>query len=156
LDEYITNDVLNEVFYVDGSLRDIYVLNVSMNDWQKLFDWILRLSPWEVIFYKDGEETLYKETDVAKFFEEKESDGVNLMSININGVLINCHFFSESEIEFDIDPKQVKSMSEANIVFEFMKSLSKLIGKESILTGENTPEYPLVTNQSDGTLIVNL
>ncbi|MFC4323231.1 hypothetical protein [Litchfieldia salsa] len=155
MDEYITNDVLNEVFYVDGSLRDIYVFNVSLSDWQKLFDWI-RLSPWEVIFYKDGQVTLYKGTDVAKFFEEKESNGIHLMSININGVLVNCHFFSESEIEFDIDPKQVNSMSDANIVFEFMKKLSKMLGKESILTEENTPEYPLVTSESDGTLIINV
>ena len=77
------------------------------------------------------------------------------MSINTNGVLINCHFFSEDEIEFDIDPKEVKSKSKADDVFEFMKNLSKILVKESILTGENSPEYPLVTVNPDGTLIIS-
>ncbi|RTR26584.1 hypothetical protein EKG37_21180 [Robertmurraya yapensis] len=78
------------------------------------------------------------------------------MSININGVLINCHFFSVDEIEFNIDPKEVKSKYEANAVFEFMKNLSKILDKESILTGENSPEYPLVTVNPDGTLIISV
>ena len=30
-----------------------------------------------------------------------------------------------------------------------------ILGKESILTEENSPEYPLVTVKSDGELIVN-
>ncbi|MFP5115199.1 hypothetical protein ACSU64_22850 [Bacillaceae bacterium C204] len=96
---------------------------------------------------------MYEETDVTHFFEEKENHRI-LMSINTNGVLINCNFFSEDKIEFDIDPKEVKNKSEANAVFEFMKNLSKILDKESILTGENSPEYPLVAVNPDGTLIL--
>jgi hypothetical protein len=42
--------------------------------------------------------------------------------------------------------------NEANAVFEFMGKLSKLLGKESILTGENCPECVLVTVKSDGNI----
>ncbi|MBT2739026.1 hypothetical protein [Bacillus sp. ISL-7] len=149
----MTNVVLNKVFFNDGSLRDIYVVDVNLTDWQRFFDWI-RTSTWDIVFYKDGFVTVYEETDVAHFFEEKENHRI-LMSINTNGVFINCHFFSEDEIEFDIDPKEVKSKTEAKAVFEFMKNLSKILHKESILTGEYSPEYPLVTVNPDGTLMIS-
>lgn len=149
----ITNAVLDKVFFNDGSLRDIYVIDVNLTNWQKFFDWI-RTSTWDIVIYKDGHVTVYDETDVAHFFEEKDNHSI-LMSINTNGVLINCHFFSEDELEFDIDPKEVNSKSEANAVFEFMKNLSKILDKDSILTGENSPEYPLVTVNPDGTLNIS-
>ncbi|MEY2197000.1 hypothetical protein AB7942_30530 [Neobacillus sp. BF23-41] len=150
----ITNEVLDKVFFNDGSLRDIYVVAVDLTDWQKFFDLILT-SPWDIVFYKDGQATVYEQTNVAHFFEENENHRI-LMSININGVLINCHFFSKDEIEFDLEPKEVKSVTEAIAVFKFMRNLSKILGKESILTGENTPEYPLVTVKSDGTMHINI
>ncbi|MEH7389634.1 hypothetical protein V7149_19980 [Bacillus sp. JJ1503] len=144
---------MDKVFFKDGSLRDIYIVDVDLTDWQKFFDWI-RTSPWDIVYYKDGQETEYEETDDAHFL--KDNDYHILMSININGVLINCHFFSEDEIEFDIDPKEVKSITVVIAVFKFMKSLSKILDKESILTGENSPEYPLVTVKSDGTIHINI
>lgn len=149
----ITNEVLDNVFFNDGSLRDIYVIGVNLRDWQKFVDWIWT-STWDIVFYKDGHITVYEENDVAHFFEEKDNHSI-LMSINTNCILINCHFYSEDEIELDIDPKEVKSKSEANAVFEFMKNLSKILDKESILTVENSPEYPLFTVNPDGTLIIS-
>lgn len=151
----ITNKVLDKVFFNDGSLRDIYVLEGDLSDWQKFYDWI-RTSPWKILFYKDGKITAYEEKDVAKIFDEKENGGIHLMSIDIKGVLINCHFFSVDELEFDIEPKKVKNVSQAIGVFGFMIKLSKILGKESILTLENCPEKPLVIVKSDGNLITNI
>lgn len=148
----ITNEVLDKVFFNDGSLRDIYVFNVNLTDWQKFFDWIIT-STWDIVFYNDGNVTENNETDVVHFFQEKENHRI-LMSIKTKQVLINCHFFSEDEIEVDIDPKEVNSKTEANTVFEFMKNLSKILNKQSILTRENSPEYPLVRVNPDGTLII--
>ncbi|WP_075617936.1 hypothetical protein [Paenisporosarcina indica] len=150
----ITNEVLDKVFLNDGSLRDIYVLDVDINDWQKFLDWIL-ISHWGIAFYKDGQVKVYEETDAAHFFNEKKNHTIQ-MSIDIKGILINCHFFSEDELEFDIQPKEVGSTTEAIEVFQFMKKLSKILGKVSILTEENSPEYPLVTVKSDGELIINI
>lgn len=149
----ITNEVLDKVFFNDGSLRDIYVVDVNLTDWQKFYDWILT-SSWDIVFYNNGQVTVNDETDVAHFFKVKENHRI-LMSININYVLINCHFFSEDVIEVDIDPKEVKSKTEAIVVFEFMKNLSRILDKQSILSGENSPEFPLVRVNPDGTLILS-
>ena len=149
----LTNEVLDKVFYNDGSLRDIYVFNVNLTDWQKFLDWILT-STWDIVFYNDGYVTDYNEKDVVQFFQEKENHRI-IMAIKTKNVIINCHFFSEDEIEVDIDPKEVKSKTEAYTVFEFMKDLSRLLNKQSILSRENSPDYPLVRVNPDGTLIIS-
>ncbi|PGS49177.1 hypothetical protein [Bacillus sp. AFS041924] len=154
MEKHLTNEVLDKVFFVDGSLRDIYVLDVNLDDWQKLIEW-LRLSDWAIQFYIDGQKNTNKITNVSKIFEEKKKKSV-LMSININGVLINCHFVVEDEIEFDINPKEVIGLSEASSVFKFMSKLSNVLGKEIMLTEENFLEHPLVTVKSDGTLLMHI
>ncbi|WP_146185110.1 hypothetical protein [Flavobacterium pallidum] len=60
-------------------------------------------------------------------------------------ILINCHLFSNSEIEFDIDPTEIKSETELNKIIAFMKSISKQLRKQIFLTGENDQEFPLIT-----------
>ena len=59
-------------------------------------------------------------------------------------------------MEFDVNPMEIKSLYEANAVFEFMSKLSSNLGKEIFLTEENIPEHPLVTIKSDGTLFIHI
>ncbi|PET42346.1 hypothetical protein CN514_22765 [Bacillus sp. AFS001701] len=154
MEKHLTNEVLDKVFFVDGSLRDIYVLDVNLDDWQKLIDWLC-LSDWGIEFYIDGQKNTNKITNVSKLFEEKKDKSV-LLSIDIKGVLINCHFFVEGELEFDLNPKEIKGLNEARSVFEFMSKLSNILGKEIILTEEDILENPLVTVKSDGTLLIDI
>ncbi|MFZ0577995.1 MAG: hypothetical protein WAM41_10875 [Psychrobacillus psychrotolerans] len=152
---HITNEILDEVFFNDGSLRDIYVLDVDLNDWQMFFEWIY-LSSWEIKLYKDGLETVNEIKSVAKLFKDKEFFSF-LLSIDIDGAAkINCHFFSKDEMEFDVNPIEIKGLYEANAVFEFMRKLSSILGKEIFLTEENMPKHPLVTIKSDGTLFIHI
>lgn len=49
-------------------------------------------------------------TNVDKLFEDKEFHSI-LLSIDINGAaLINCHFFSKDEMEFDVNPMEIKGL----------------------------------------------
>lgn len=152
---HITNEVLDKVFFNDGSLRDIYVLDVDLGDWQMFYEWIY-LSSWEIKLYKDGLETVNEIKNVDKLFKDKEFHSI-LFSIDIEGAaLINCHFFSKDEMEFDVNPKEIKGLHEANAVLEFMSKLSSILGKEIFLTEENIPEHPLITIKLDGTLFIHI
>ena len=46
--------VIQEVFYIGGSLRDIYVLGTNADDWHALLTY-LRVSPYPVEYRVDGE-----------------------------------------------------------------------------------------------------
>ena len=128
---------------------------MDLSDWQMFYDWIY-LSIWETKLYKDGLETVDEIKSVVKLFEDKEIHST-LLSIDIGGAaLIHCHFFSKDEMEFDVNPIEIKSLYEANALFEFMRKLSSILGKEILLTKENIPEHPLVTIKSDGTLFIHI
>jgi hypothetical protein len=144
----ITPEIVEQIFYVDGSLRDIYIIEANLNDWQTFLNWV-ESTEYEVNLYIDGEEEPFENCKASRLFEVKKRHKL-LLSISFKGVLINCHFFSEDEMEFDIDPKQVKGIVEAGVVIKFMKKLSSIFCKESFLTLENSPEYPLVTVNPDG------
>ncbi|KAA0541803.1 hypothetical protein FZW96_21575 [Bacillus sp. BGMRC 2118] len=147
------SNILENVFFQDGTLRDIYVFHTDLEDWKKIINWIGN-STYSMEFYVDGQVTSeYENLDIAYLFKETEKKSI-LMSINVTGIKINCHFFSQDEIEFDIDPKQIKNENDVSTVFKFMNNLSKVLGKQTILSGENSPELPLVQVNPDGTLII--
>lgn len=49
----------------------------------------------------------------------------------------DCHFFVESEIEFDFDPRQVTGQDRLNAVFSFMQLIARACDKKAVLTPEN-------------------
>ncbi len=53
---------------------------------------------------------------------------------------INCHFFGDNEIEFDLDPREVTGPAQIDAVSGFMKLLAQTTGKMAILTYENAKE----------------
>jgi hypothetical protein len=122
---------------LDGSWRDICVLNTTLADWQKVFDW-LRTSTYPIDFkINDVPSPLPDRLEL--FFNLRKEVSV-LASVNVGGVLANCHFFSPSEIEFDIDPREVINEAREESIGRFMIELGKLLDREVILTLENWHE----------------
>jgi len=146
--KYLTPQQFNKIFFIDGSLRDIYVFNVSLNDWQSF----LESSHWNITLYKDGDKAELRQLGIVELFKVKKYHQI-LLQIEFKGVQINCFLPSEDEMEFDIKPGEIKTPLKANLVIEFMMLLSKTIGKEIILTEENTPESALIIVNNDKTLI---
>ena len=51
---------------------------------------------------------------------------------------LKCHFFDDEEIEFDLDPREVKGPTELRDLSDFMRLLADRTGKTATLTHENT------------------
>lgn len=131
----LTWDEYKSAFEWDGSLRDIYVLETTVGDWNKFLNFI---STREFEFkYLVGEVETELPLDVAELLARNDSG--SLLSIDLNGAVANCHFFWDKDIELDLDPREIKSDAQAAIVFNFMARLGYVLGKDVILTGENTP-----------------
>lgn len=133
------------IFEKDGTLRDIYVQNIEISDWEKLIE---LLNSEYKISYGNNEENFSNQIDldyVKKMFADETGElEIKFARIDLNGNLIVCHFFLEDQIEFDISPSKIKSINELNLILEFMKSVSKKLNKEITLCGENQPEFPLI------------
>jgi hypothetical protein len=124
-------------FQWDGSRRDLYVLHTDITHWQSLIDF-LHTDAYKTVFKADNK-IVAMPTDIAEIFKKRDEISM-LMSIDLDGIVINCHFFTDEEIEFDIDPREINSEEKMRQVFEFMRRLGRMFQKNVILTPENAQE----------------
>lgn len=125
-----------EAFDCDGSLRDIYVVSISRDDWNKFLT-LARSDEYRVSFWINGVPAPIP-SDVKGVFYPEMNAGL-LLEIDMSSVRLNCHFFLESELELDLDPREVNSDEKAEAVLTFMSQLGRALGKEVLMTAENAP-----------------
>ena len=128
-------------FVRDGSLRDLYVLDTTVEDWHRLFDFV-RGSAYDLRFrHGDDWQPL---PDAPDGFFSGESEWTTLLSVDVGGVVINAHFFETDQIELDIEPSEVQAPERAASLFGFMRGLGLALGKLVRLTPENCRDYILI------------
>jgi len=124
-------------FERDGALRDICVLGTTVDDWQRVMDALVQLEP-PPSFSLDGKPAELPAC-AARLFELR-SVASTLLTLNLESIQINCHFFGGAEIEFDLDPRDITGPAQFDVVLAFMKLLAETTGKVAILTHENAKE----------------
>ena len=129
------------IFEPDGSLRDIYVQDVTLNDWEKLIDFLN--SNYDIKFGEDKSNQIDKEYVIKYLKDETGEMESKALKIDYDGINIHCYFFLPDQIEFDIDPKEIKTIMDFESIEKFMVSVSKTLKNQITLTGENSQEFPL-------------
>jgi hypothetical protein len=107
-----------EALAEDGSLRDIYVLGTTAEDWKRVVTF-LKAAPYR-----------------AKLEDE------SLMIFHVGDVEICCHFFVEDQVELDFWPNDVGE-PELKALLEFMGDLGDLTGKRVLMTPESDQQNPI-------------
>jgi hypothetical protein len=64
-------------------------------------------------------------------------------------MVINCHFFQDDEIEFDLDPCEVTDATKAEALAVFMRALGDTTGRVVVLTGDNTKDQIIAQYSSE-------
>ena len=129
------------IFEPDGSLRDIYVQDVTLSDWETLIDF-LNLN-YDIKFGEDEQNQIDKEY-MTKYLKDETGDMESKsLKIDFNEVNFHCYFFLPDQIEFDIDPREIKTINDFESIEKFMVSISKSLKNQVTLTEENSPEFPL-------------
>jgi hypothetical protein len=144
-------DEIKWIFKHDGSLLDIYIVDVSIEDWRNLIDYlnlnfVVKFGP----FSEERSDIIDKEYAVKYLISDSDQIVSKSISIIIDDILINCHIFCETQIEFDIEPKEIKTSLELDKILNFMTSVSKKLNKQIILTGESQINFPLITIYKNG------
>lgn len=131
------------VYNIDGSYRDIYVLQTNRQDWSNWIAFVNGHYPvrWEAEGYNDGQPLKKIEADfIAQRWQLASERLTVLGSVFLEQVQVNCHFFVDTEIENDIDPKQILSLADHERLMSYLVGLSTALGKEVIVTEENAEE----------------
>lgn len=127
-------------FYIDGSLRDIYVLETDEQDWQKLLTF-LRTSSYSVRFITAGKDQSLPD-QIRDIFAMIHTHG-GMLQVDAEHLKLHCYFYTYEEIEFDIDPRDMNNEQQVARLLDFMRVIATTLNKEIILAPENMPERPL-------------
>jgi hypothetical protein len=129
-----TWEAVRDVFAVDGGLRDIYVFDTGMDDWQRMLEQ-LDAAGYQLRSFRDGQPTELPTNAAEEFSDRNECS--RMLSVFFDGVQANSHFFSPEEIEFDLDPREIRAQEQLDAIIRFMHFLANTTEKESVLTPEN-------------------
>lgn len=127
-------------FEWDGTLRDLYILSADVRTWQQVVEF-LRASEYACRFQLDDEE-LPLPADVAALFRMRP-EVYALLSVNMDGIAINCHFFTEGEVEFDLDPRENDGDKKLQELLGFMRGIGQATGRAVRLAPENCACVPV-------------
>lgn len=134
------------IFRGDGGFRDLYVQDVSISDWEILID--LLNSKYTLKYGLSGGSNTSTQIDKSYIIQYLIKGGGQsenqTLTIILNDININCHFFFPDEIEFDIDPSEINSVEDYCKIEEFMISVSETLKNQVTLTFENDPTIPLI------------
>ena len=138
-------DEIKWIFKVDGSLRDIYVQDVSIAEWEKLID-LLNNKYWVTssIAGEEPSNRIDKEYAIKYLTENNGEMNAVATTIHIDNLKINCHFFLAEQIELDVDPKEVTTIEDIERIQDFMEDISKCLDRQVTLTAEDDPVFPLI------------
>lgn len=117
----------------DGQLLDINIFDTTAADWQTLLDFL----PTKFVCAYLEDHARVCTVPVYTTIAERREFATLLLSIDIDGITINTHFFRTETIKFDILPNEVDTPEKADKIIGFMQSLSQLLKKDVFLDEEN-------------------
>lgn len=132
------HDEVPGLWEIEGSLRDAYVAHSDISDWQKFTDFV---SSYPSAYTFDGETCALPSVDAI--FSNRS--GGHLLRVKFGAATANCHFFVESEIELDLDPREIQSANTHNEALSFLEGLAVAIGKPVAVTPENDQSTPFLS-----------
>lgn len=128
-------------FEPDGGLRDIYILDATLADWQAVIDALKR----EVtgLNFSIGGQTSELPTDISELFFRCPDDLTSCLYVPFGPSTLNCPFFCGDEIEFDLDPRDMKAELLPELL-NFLTLIGNAAGKPVLLTMENMQEAEIM------------
>ncbi|MGW0556152.1 hypothetical protein ACWDZ6_18420 [Streptomyces sp. NPDC002926] len=129
-----------EDFEVDGALRDVCILDASIDDWQRILDGVKSVN-WPVSFgwtLSDSDDEGIP--DARELFNRLESEPEESASlaVEVSGIWFTCYFFDIDEVEFTFDPADVVDSASFGHVEEFVRWLGDATRKRVVVTMEGT------------------
>ncbi len=124
-------------FVADGSLRDIYIQNTTLDDW-KVVVANIQSGDYRARIQRGGIAATMPNSFESLF----EANDRPFMTFSVGGVGLDCHFFTPTEIEFSFGPEEVTEESLQGLL-AFMIELGDVTTKPVIMTPENCPESPI-------------
>lgn len=141
--------IKEQIYFEDGSFRDIVIENTTRDDWRKWVDYVC--TNYRV-------ETLYNETQITSngidfdyvldFWDGRIECNACSSVFSLDKIQVNAFYFDDLELENDIDPREVKAEEDHQAIVKYLKDLSIILDKKVVLILENCKNIILMTAEN--------
>ena len=132
-------------FQADGALRDIYISNTAVDDWNTTIA-LARGTCGDVTLSSGSGEPILHDLGERHFAGESRA----LVTIRVDGVAMIGHCFSAAEIELSFDPADVDGIERFAALVRFLAALAAVLQRTVRITPENLPDGPIIDIAPDG------
>jgi hypothetical protein len=132
-------ELKSRIYHQDGSLRDIYIRDVTLEDWKL---WVDYVNSNYIVEFEVGNGIKHNRIDfdaVLAFWQQRDKESLSA-SIHLGNILLKTYFFDEHEIDSDISPKEITTMQHHETLIEYLMNLSKILARPVEFTEESCHE----------------
>jgi len=126
-------------FVAQAGLRKIIIPDVDNKHWQKLFNFLKKTETDLRFFIDDVEQVLPSSLEAV--FEDNQH--YYLLSLILDGVVLNCDFERIDTIVFRFDPGLITDVTKATLLFRVMSTFARRLGKVALMSEENKETSPI-------------
>ncbi|NKX86847.1 hypothetical protein [Nocardia coubleae] len=126
-----------------GALPDVWVPDASVEDWQAVFD-LVQSSGWQWDYREDD---TIRPLPLAAEVLPRPADAEESVSLYVRpvpGVLMIFRAMSATEIDFDLDLRELQGQAGVDILCDFVCVLGRRLGKPVLMGAEGQYGYPLL------------
>jgi hypothetical protein len=123
---------VKQLFRWDGSWRDIYISNADAAVHQLVIDAVR--NRYTTQYNEDGKHKPFPQSIMIAV--DQRAEVTPCLSIYVEGIRINTHFFLPDKIAFDIDPREIDSEEKFAALTEFMRYIGQHSERDVVLSPE--------------------
>lgn len=124
-----------------GALPDLLVADVSLAEWQQVFD-LVESSGWPFEFRRDM--ITQSLPPAREAFESAREAGVDLCVWFGPGALAIFHMSSPEQIDFDVDLRELQGQDRLNDLCSFLSRIGRLLGRPVLMNAEGQWGHPVL------------
>ncbi|MEV4552129.1 tyrosine-type recombinase/integrase [Nonomuraea wenchangensis] len=125
-----------------GALPDLFVPDATVEDWQAVLD-LIRTRGWQWQ-YSQGDTILPLPTAAEALARPPEAETVSLRVWPAPGVLAIFRLMSETEIDFDVDLRELQGQEGVDTLCDFLRAIGSELGKPVLMTPEGGSQDPVL------------
>jgi len=134
--------VKRDVYFEDGSLRDIVADGMSLEKWELLCSFLEENDSVRVRCDGSELDDDFNYSLVDKMLSDNEHSYV--ASFNVCNVILHTYFWDSQQLEFDLSPNDVDSFEKHTAILSFMKQLATILQVKIKMTGESWHDMSLM------------
>jgi hypothetical protein len=132
-------DLKENVYFLDGSLRDIYVRNITIESWRRWAEFVNSNYRVEFEVYGSSQTSPLSAIDievVKQKWDGLEEESANA-TIYLGSIQLKSYFFTNDELDNDLTPKEFTSIEDHKALISYLSKISKLLEREVLITEED-------------------